>query len=67
MDCRYDFVEVFDGSTMQNETSFGRLCGNKPPEGLRKTTSNSAIVRFVSDSTQGYGGFMAVLTATLGN
>ncbi|KAI6170817.1 putative cubilin [Aphelenchoides bicaudatus] len=64
--CTYDYVEVFDGPEMQNETSFGRLCGPRPPQGQRISKSNKMVIRFVSDSTANRAGFMAVVTATIG-
>lgn len=66
VNCSYDYVEVFDGAEMSNETSFGRVCGRKAPQGHRRTTGNKAVLRFVSDSSTTRSGFMAVFTATLG-
>lgn len=52
---------------MKNESSFGRLCGPEPPQGHRTTTSNYTVIHFVSDSSSNGAGFMAVVTATLGD
>ncbi|KAI6211378.1 putative cubilin [Aphelenchoides besseyi] len=64
--CIFDYVELYDGPTLSNETSFGRLCGPVSPHGHRVTTSNHAILHFVSDSSSNANGFFAVFTATLG-
>jgi hypothetical protein len=64
--CTSDYLEVFDGPIMTNLSSFGRLCGPQPPQGHRKTSGNSAVIRFFTDHSGMNEGFMAVVTATFG-
>jgi hypothetical protein len=55
--CPYDFVEIFDGSHL-TEDSLGRFCGREVPPAL--TSSSSWLsVRFVSDGDGANAGFRA--------
>ena len=66
-ECKFDYVEVFDGPTMANETAMsGKLCGTEAPEGQMKTTGSNMIVHFASDYSTNAAGFRIVATATLG-
>ncbi|KAL2720343.1 bone morphogenetic protein 1 [Vespula squamosa] len=60
-ECGYDFVEIFSGLDASNP-SFGRLCGN-----LNKTdyvsTSEALLVRFRTDDTISFKGFVAIFVA----
>lgn len=53
--CKFDYVEMFDGRTV-DDPSFGRFCGERAPPQFR-TNSNSLLVKFHSDWSQSQGGF----------
>uniref|UniRef100_A0A3Q2YTH2 Inactive serine protease PAMR1 n=1 Tax=Hippocampus comes TaxID=109280 RepID=A0A3Q2YTH2_HIPCM len=55
--CRYDFVEVRDGDSI-NSRVIGRFCGNNRPAPIR-SSGNSLHIHFESDGYKNYDGFFA--------
>ncbi|XP_037538649.1 inactive serine protease PAMR1 [Nematolebias whitei] len=55
--CRYDYVEVRDGDSI-NARVIGRFCGNSRPAPLQ-SSSNSLHITFVSDGYKNFDGFFA--------
>ncbi|XP_060932611.1 inactive serine protease PAMR1 [Limanda limanda] len=55
--CRYDFVEVRDGDSI-NSRVIGRYCGSNRPA-LIQSSGNSLHVLFVSDGYKNFDGFFA--------
>lgn len=53
--CVFDYVEVFDGQ-WANARTLGKVCSGPPPQYL--TVGNSALIRFVSDSSDSGRGFL---------
>lgn len=60
-DCRYDYVEIFDGKSA-NAPNLGRYCGGNMPNPIRSST-NELYLRFISDQTISHTGFVASYTA----
>ncbi|OXA47104.1 Cubilin [Folsomia candida] len=57
--CRYDFVQVFDNSSLlTNGSSIGRFCGHDTPPVLT-SSDNTMTVVFQSDHSVAHDGFMA--------
>lgn len=56
-DCKFDYVELFDG---KNEFSpkIGRYCNLHSNPGTLKSSTNAVLVRFRSDATYGKKGFL---------
>lgn len=61
--CAYDFVEVRDGETESSDL-IGRFCGNRIPDQIL-SSSQSMLIKFVSDSDVNRAGFFASLQAEL--
>ncbi|XP_029010596.1 inactive serine protease PAMR1 isoform X2 [Betta splendens] len=55
--CRYDFVEVRDGDSI-NSGVIGRFCGNNRPAPIH-SSGNSLHILFVSDGYKNFDGFFA--------
>uniref|UniRef100_A0A3B5MZH0 Peptidase domain containing associated with muscle regeneration 1b n=1 Tax=Xiphophorus couchianus TaxID=32473 RepID=A0A3B5MZH0_9TELE len=55
--CRYDFVEVRDGDSI-NSRVIGRFCGNNRPAALQ-SSGNTLHILFVSDGYKNFDGFFA--------
>uniref|UniRef100_UPI0037E9035E inactive serine protease PAMR1 n=1 Tax=Semicossyphus pulcher TaxID=241346 RepID=UPI0037E9035E len=55
--CRYDYVEVRDGDSL-NSAVIGRFCGNNRPVPLQ-SSGNSLHILFVSDGYKNFDGFFA--------
>ncbi|XP_057693859.1 inactive serine protease PAMR1 isoform X2 [Corythoichthys intestinalis] len=55
--CRYDFVEVRDGDSI-NSRVIGRFCGNNRPAPI-KSSGNSLHIHFESDGYKNFDGFFA--------
>ncbi|XP_029952734.1 inactive serine protease PAMR1 [Salarias fasciatus] len=55
--CRYDYVEVRDGDSL-NSRVIGRFCGNNRPLPLQ-SSGNSLHILFVSDGYKNFDGFFA--------
>nr|XP_046250762.1 inactive serine protease PAMR1 [Scatophagus argus] len=55
--CRYDFVEVRDGDSI-NARVIGRFCGNNRPAPVQ-SSGNSLHILFVSDGYKNFDGFFA--------
>nr|XP_015820312.2 inactive serine protease PAMR1 [Nothobranchius furzeri] len=55
--CRYDYVEVRDGDSI-NSRVIGRFCGNNRPAPLQ-SSGNSLHILFVSDGYKNFDGFFA--------
>lgn len=63
--CMADFVEIFDGHHMNDAHRRARLCGNLTQHAPSiNVDSNTAIVRFVADSTIQEKGFRALILFT---
>ncbi|XP_061094184.1 cubilin [Conger conger] len=62
--CRYDYLEVRDGSTA-NSPLIGRYCGNLVPD-LVQSTQRSMFVRFWADGSINSHGFTAQYESTEG-
>ncbi|XP_034025114.1 cubilin [Thalassophryne amazonica] len=56
--CNYDYVEVYDNSTVQAGSKIGRYCGRSVPPSIT-STDNVLTVLFVSDSSLSTEGFSA--------
>jgi cubilin len=68
-DCAYDFVEIFDDSGPNNQSSIGKFCGRSLPPTLT-SVSNALTVVFSSDWSVSHDGFAAsyvALDAALGS
>ena len=61
MECRNDYVEIFDGPGA-NFPLLGRHCGEHIPESI-VSSGNQLAIRFVSDGMLQYAGFFAEYTA----
>ncbi|KAM9853916.1 inactive serine protease PAMR1 [Aulostomus maculatus] len=55
--CRYDYVEVRDGDSI-NSRVIGRFCGNNRPAPIQ-SSGNSLHILFVSDGYKNFDGFFA--------
>uniref|UniRef100_UPI003AAE62F1 inactive serine protease PAMR1 n=1 Tax=Centroberyx gerrardi TaxID=166262 RepID=UPI003AAE62F1 len=55
--CRYDYVEVRDGDSI-NSRVIGRFCGNNRPAPIQSSGNNLHIL-FVSDGYKNFDGFFA--------
>ncbi|CAL1282886.1 unnamed protein product [Larinioides sclopetarius] len=55
-ECRYDYIQVFDGPT-ENSKSLLRICNNRQIPGSLTSTGNSLLIRFRSDFSEEAGGF----------
>lgn len=55
--CRYDYVEVRDGDSI-NSRVIGRFCGNNRPAPVQ-SSGTSLHVLFVSDGYKNFDGFFA--------
>uniref|UniRef100_A0A915JRJ0 CUB domain-containing protein n=1 Tax=Romanomermis culicivorax TaxID=13658 RepID=A0A915JRJ0_ROMCU len=65
-DCRYDFVELRDGSDV-NATLMGKFCGFDLPIVRFKSTSNKLYIRFYADlSISSLLGFQGIASPTYG-
>nr|XP_040240535.2 cubilin homolog [Anopheles coluzzii] len=53
--CVYDYVQVFDNSSMANSL-VGRYCGTEKPPAIT-STGNMVTIRFVTDSSSSKDGF----------
>ncbi|KAL3836256.1 hypothetical protein ACJMK2_021695 [Sinanodonta woodiana] len=62
--CNYDYVDIRDGSDL-NARLIGRYCGNVVP-GFIRSTGNSMIINFISDSSVTSKGFQAAYRQTYG-
>ncbi|KAI5626934.1 inactive serine protease PAMR1-like [Silurus asotus] len=56
--CRYDYVEVRDGESI-NSRVIGRFCGNERPPPIY-STGNSLHILFVSDGYKNFDGLFAI-------
>ncbi|KAK3527969.1 hypothetical protein QTP86_013084 [Hemibagrus guttatus] len=63
--CRYDFVELRDGDSIQSPL-IGRYCGDKIPPPIR-SSGNSLHIHFVSDGYNNYDGFSATFQELSGS
>jgi len=61
--CAYDYIEVRDGDSLNSEL-VGRFCGNRVPEQIL-SSSQSLLIKFVSDSDVNRSGFFATLQPEL--
>lgn len=67
MDCSFDSLSAFEGGEMDLTKRLVHLCGdltNFLP--VIKSTGNSMILNFVTDSSNEMGGFSADITFTIG-
>lgn len=62
--CRYDYVEVRDGDSMDSRV-IGRYCGNESPPPIR-SSGDSLRIRFVSDGYNNFDGFFATFQESSG-
>ncbi|KAL9700067.1 hypothetical protein quinque_003508 [Culex quinquefasciatus] len=53
--CKFDYLEIFDGRTVDDPT-LGKFCGDRPPPTFA-TTSNNLLIKFRSDWSTSHGGF----------
>lgn len=61
--CAYDYIEIHDGDNIYSNL-IGRFCGNRIPDTIL-SSSQSLLVKFVSDSDVNRGGFLASLQPQL--
>jgi len=59
--CRYDYVELRDGSSMNAEL-LGRFCGSTQPSASISSTGQAMFVRFRTDSSVTRTGFKATVS-----
>uniref|UniRef100_A0A0K0FAF1 Probable cubilin (inferred by orthology to a C. elegans protein) n=1 Tax=Strongyloides venezuelensis TaxID=75913 RepID=A0A0K0FAF1_STRVS len=64
--CRFDYVEFFDGTNMDNETSMGKLCGEFKDRKIIKSTNNSLLMKFKTDSSKHFKGYDITFTQSYG-
>ncbi|XP_070536661.1 cubilin-like [Ptychodera flava] len=64
-ECRFDYVQVFDGPLTTSPSLTGPLCGDQLPETVISTT-NQITVMFISDFSVGGPGFKAAYRETYG-
>ncbi|XP_075703444.1 procollagen C-endopeptidase enhancer 1 isoform X2 [Rhinoderma darwinii] len=57
--CRYDYLAVFNGGTMDNNRQIGKFCGDASPKTIY-SDANEMLVQFVSDLSVTADGFEAV-------
>lgn len=62
--CRYDFVEVRDGDSI-NSRVIGRFCGNNRPA-ILQSSGNTLHILFVSDGYKNFDGFFATFQESSG-
>lgn len=62
--CRYDYVEVRDGDSI-NSGVIGRFCGNSRPAPIH-SSGNSLHILFVSDGYKNFDGFFATFQESSG-
>lgn len=62
--CRYDYVEVRDGDSI-NSGVIGRFCGNSRPAPIQ-SSGNSLHILFVSDGYKNFDGFFATFQENSG-
>lgn len=62
--CRYDYVEVRDGDSI-NSRVIGRFCGNNRPAPVQSSGA-SLHVLFVSDGYKNFDGFFATFQEVSG-
>lgn len=55
-DCKYDFIEVYDGSEAST-SSLGRYCSSESHPNFLETTGNHALLRMQSDESHSGRGF----------
>ncbi|KAK5640278.1 hypothetical protein RI129_011089 [Pyrocoelia pectoralis] len=61
-ECAFDNVEIFEGITTNISSRLAVLCGNLTGDlPVIKSTTNKMVVHFVSDSSNHFGGFSAVV------
>ncbi|KAM4618850.1 inactive serine protease PAMR1 [Polymixia lowei] len=60
--CRYDYVEVRDGDSI-NSAVIGRFCGNNRPAPIQ-SSGNTLHILFVSDGYKNFDGFFATFQET---
>ncbi|KAK0410740.1 hypothetical protein QR680_005299 [Steinernema hermaphroditum] len=65
-DCRFDYVELFDGANLTQAASLGKLCGDVVPPSQSFSSGRNLLVKFKSDRSNAKEGFRLVLTPTLG-
>ncbi|TKR76615.1 hypothetical protein L596_017729 [Steinernema carpocapsae] len=65
-DCRFDYVELFNGINETEANSLGKLCGDVLPPSQMFSTGRNMVVKFKSDRSNAKAGFRLVLTPTLG-
>jgi len=58
--CRYDFVELRDGGSI-NSPTLGKYCGNTQPAGVISSTGQAMFIRFRTDSSAAHSGFKAAV------
>jgi len=63
--CQYDYLAVYDGTTVDSSNLIGRYCGDVLPDNV-KSTSNTMTVQFKTDGSVAKGGFRAVYQETHG-
>lgn len=62
--CRYDYVEVRDGDSI-NSRVIARVCGNNRPAPVH-SSGNSLHILFVSDGYKNFDGFFATFQESSG-
>ena len=63
--CQYDYLEIYDGMSINSTNLIGRFCGSALPENIR-SVDNAVTVVFKTDASVTKGGFRAVYTETYG-
>ena len=63
--CAYDYLDVYDGPSL-NSPLIGRYCGHVIPTEQIRTTSNTMTINFITDFSVVRAGFRAVYRTTFG-
>uniref|UniRef100_A0A0K0E2R5 Cubilin n=1 Tax=Strongyloides stercoralis TaxID=6248 RepID=A0A0K0E2R5_STRER len=64
--CKFDYVEFFDGINMNNKTSMGKLCGELKNRKVIKSSNNSLLMKFKTDSSKHFKGYDITFTQSYG-
>ena len=60
--CVADYVEFYDGPSVNDSQLYGRFCGSQKPNFTGFPTQRYMAIRFRTDETDGYTGFKFMAT-----
>ena len=64
--CRYDYLALYDGSSISSPMVGSKLCGTRPAGTTMNSTGNSVTLHFVSDNSETRTGFKIRADAKIG-